>query len=122
MHGPTYPTCIFLATLIPVSLQYSGEALAMHKELAAATVRDRPGKLSALGVFPSKSVLYGAFVWACRVLNSQKRRFWARAGGGEQDAGGILPGVPGAGARGGAPAALLPAAVLQPGALHQEAG
>jgi hypothetical protein len=37
------------------------------------------GPLSALGIFHSKSVLCGAFVWARRVLNSQKRRFLARA-------------------------------------------
>jgi hypothetical protein len=34
-----------------------------------------PGRLSALSVFLCKSVLYGAFVWACRAVNSQKRRF-----------------------------------------------
>ena len=39
----------------------------------------RPGRLSALSVFPSESILYGAFVWARRALYSQKRRFWARA-------------------------------------------
>ena len=38
-----------------------------------------PGRLSALSVFLCKSVFYGAFVWARRVLNSQKRRFPARA-------------------------------------------
>jgi hypothetical protein len=38
-----------------------------------------PGRLSALSVFLCKSVLYGAFVWACRAFNSQKRRFPARA-------------------------------------------
>ena len=37
-----------------------------------------PGRLSALTVFHSKSVLYGAFVWARRALNSPKRRFLAR--------------------------------------------
>ena len=39
----------------------------------------RPGRLSALSVFHSKSVLYGVFVWARRVLNRQKWRFPARA-------------------------------------------
>jgi hypothetical protein len=39
-----------------------------------------PGRLSALSVFLCKSVFYGAFVWACRALNSRKRRFPARAG------------------------------------------
>jgi hypothetical protein len=44
------------------------------------TVRARPGRLSALHVSHSKSVLYGVFVWARRALSSQKRRFLARAG------------------------------------------
>jgi hypothetical protein len=47
-------------------------------------VRAVPGWLSAISVFLCKSVLYGAFVWARRALNSRKRRFpaWAedRAG------------------------------------------
>jgi hypothetical protein len=43
-------------------------------------VRARPGRLSALRVFHSKSVLYGAFVWARMPLNRQKWRFPARAG------------------------------------------
>ena len=42
-------------------------------------VRVRPRRLSALSVFHSKSFLYGALVWARRALNSQKRRFPARA-------------------------------------------
>jgi hypothetical protein len=37
------------------------------------------GRLSALSVFLSKSVFYGAFVWARRALNGPKRRFPARA-------------------------------------------
>ena len=44
-----------------------------------ASVRARPGRLSVLSVFHSKSGLYGAFVSACRALNSQNRRFPARA-------------------------------------------
>jgi hypothetical protein len=39
----------------------------------------RPGRLSALSVFLYKSVLYGVFIWARWALNSQKRRFLARA-------------------------------------------
>jgi hypothetical protein len=39
----------------------------------------RPGRLSTLSVFLCKSVFYGTFVWARRALNSQKRRFAARA-------------------------------------------
>jgi hypothetical protein len=38
-----------------------------------STVRARPGRLRDLSVFYSESVLYGGFVWACRLLNSQKR-------------------------------------------------
>ena len=44
--------------------------------------RDCPGpprRLSALSVFLCKSGLYWAFVWAHRALNSQSRRFPARA-------------------------------------------
>ena len=37
------------------------------------------GRLSALSVFLSKSVLYGAFVWARRALSGLKWRFPARA-------------------------------------------
>jgi hypothetical protein len=48
--------------------------------LAAYDGPGPPGRLSALSVLYSKSVLCGAFVWARRVLNSQKRRFPARAG------------------------------------------
>jgi hypothetical protein len=40
-----------------------------------------PGRLSALSVFLFNSIFYGAFVWARRALNSQKRRFPARAVG-----------------------------------------
>jgi hypothetical protein len=43
--------------------------------------RAHPGRLSALSVSQSKSGLYGAFVWARRALNRQKRRFPARADG-----------------------------------------
>ena len=43
-------------------------------------VRARRGRLSALSVSHSKSVLYGGFVWARRALNSQKRRFLAPPG------------------------------------------
>jgi hypothetical protein len=42
-----------------------------------------PGRLKALSVFLCKSGLYGAFVWARKALNSQKRRFPARAAAGE---------------------------------------
>ena len=45
-----------------------------------ATVRARPGWLSAPSVFLCKSILYGAFVRARRALNGRKRRFPARAG------------------------------------------
>jgi beta-galactosidase len=39
----------------------------------------RRGRLSALRVSLYKSILYGAFVWARRALNSRKWRFPARA-------------------------------------------
>ena len=45
------------------------------------TVRAAEGRLSALSVFLLKSILYGAFVWARRALNGQKRRVPARAVG-----------------------------------------
>jgi hypothetical protein len=45
-----------------------------------SAVRAHPGRSSALRIFNSKSVLYGAFVWARRALNRPKRRFPARAG------------------------------------------
>jgi ABC-type multidrug transport system fused ATPase/permease subunit len=44
-----------------------------------SSVRARRGRLSALSGFLCKSVFYGAFVQARRALNSQKRRFPARA-------------------------------------------
>ena len=47
---------------------------------SCAPVRAYLGRLSAISIFLCKSVLYGAFVWAHRVLNHQKRRFPARAG------------------------------------------
>ena len=42
-------------------------------------VRARPGRLSALIVFHSESVLCSAFVWVRGALNSQKRWFPGRA-------------------------------------------
>jgi hypothetical protein len=47
----------------------------------AYPVRAALERLSALSVFLCRSVFYGAFVWARRALNSQKRRFPARAVG-----------------------------------------
>jgi hypothetical protein len=45
-------------------------------------VRAAQGRLSARSAFSDVNrVLYGAFVWACRALNSRKRRFPARAVG-----------------------------------------
>jgi hypothetical protein len=44
------------------------------------TVRAAQGRLSALRIFPCKSVLYDASVWARRALIRQNRRFPARAG------------------------------------------
>ena len=105
MHGPT---CIFWANLATFSLQDwhlvrrdAGSADPTgdecwhpaednlrgvdvygendHDPLGVHTVRARPGRLSAISVFLCKSVFYGAFVWARRALNRQKRRFPARA-------------------------------------------
>jgi hypothetical protein len=42
-------------------------------------VRAHSGRLSALCIYHSKSLLYGTFVWVHRALNSPKRRFPARA-------------------------------------------
>ena len=49
--------------------------------MMGATVwpRARPGWLHTRGVSYRKSVLHGAFVWACGALNRPKRRIWARA-------------------------------------------
>jgi hypothetical protein len=49
--------------------------------LCLRRVRARSGRLSALSVIHSKSILYGAFAWARRALNRPKRLFLARAGG-----------------------------------------
>jgi hypothetical protein len=51
---------------------------------ASPAATDSPGRLgavrlSALSVFLCKSIFYDAFVWDRRALNSQKRRFPARA-------------------------------------------
>ena len=43
------------------------------------SVRATLGRLSALSISHTKSVFYGGFVWARRSLNSQNRRFSARA-------------------------------------------
>jgi hypothetical protein len=70
---------------VPPHLLISAEEL--RAELESLTlgdlrkVRPRPGRLSGLGIFHCESVLYGAFVWARRALNSPKRRFAARAVG-----------------------------------------
>ena len=44
-----------------------------------SSVRALPGRLSDLSVSHSKSILYGALVWARRALNRPKRRFPVRA-------------------------------------------
>ena len=68
-----------------------------------AAVRACPGRLSALSVSHSKSVLYGGFVWACISLNDQKWRFPARAvrkKGGPEAEGGLSIGEIGGALRG----------------------
>jgi uncharacterized sulfatase len=47
--------------------------------LRTADCPRRPGAVKRPQRFRCKSVLYGAFVWARRALNRQKRRFPARA-------------------------------------------
>ena len=64
----------------PVSLDAVREMLATTEQAGRIfPVRARPGRLSAFRVSPSRSILYGAFVWARRALNGQKRRFPARS-------------------------------------------
>ena len=55
------------------------DAIRLVRESVSRAGPGPPGWLSALIVFLCKSVFYGAFVWARRALNSQKRRFPARA-------------------------------------------
>ena len=61
---------------VPTRVTKSGEQQRRAKRyVGEATVRALPGRLRALSVFHSKSILYGAFVWARRALKHQKRRF-----------------------------------------------
>ena len=60
-----------------------------------------PGRLSARSVSLCKSVFYGAFVWARGALNSQNRRFPARADPGRRLGGGRGLGGEGGADRGG---------------------
>jgi hypothetical protein len=87
MHGPA---CICWADLTPLSLEAS-HALRTHALLhqwlaglpaaaRAAALADPvrtppPGRLGALRVFLSESVLYGDFLWARGALTRQKWRF-----------------------------------------------
>ena len=75
MHGG--PTYIFWANLTPFLLP--GQSTWARSRTASSPVWAFPGWLSALSVSHSKLFLYGAFAWVCRVLNSQNRRFPARA-------------------------------------------
>ena len=73
------------AATVTVSLEIKGGAglclSAAGEELRPSIdpVWARLGRLSALSVSHCKSVFYSVFVWGCRALNSQKRRFPARA-------------------------------------------
>jgi hypothetical protein len=69
-----------------LNLTYTLLPAHLKKSYGYATVRARPGRLSALCVFHSKSVLYGGFVWARRALNRRKLWFPARAVHGWQGA------------------------------------
>ena len=68
-----------LATGLP--LCWGHEMDTVHA--AAATCPAPPGRSTAFSLFHSESSLYGGFVWARRVLNSQKRWFPVRAVGAE---------------------------------------
>ena len=48
-------------------------------KILPVTVRAAQGWLSTIRVFLWKSILYGAFLWVCKALNSPKRRIPARA-------------------------------------------
>ena len=71
-HGDDSPR----AALRPHS---SGPPRISYAPTRAMTVRAAQGRLSAIRLFLWKSILYGAFVWARRALNSRKWRFPARA-------------------------------------------
>ena len=58
-------------------MEVSGPCAPMLLEI---TVQGLPGRLRALSVSDSKSVLYDGFVWARRSRNSPKRWFPGRAG------------------------------------------
>ena len=79
---PAFPRADFLRGFPrdPLGVDEAAEASAESEPLDA-TVRARPGRLSALSVSRSKSILHGFFVWAHRALNRPKRRFPARAVG-----------------------------------------
>ena len=61
-------------------LEYISPWLLSKLGVPPPTVRALPGRLSALSVSLCKPVFYGAFVWARRALNSQKRRLPAPPG------------------------------------------
>jgi hypothetical protein len=67
------------ATYRPPWLTGSDSPQVLRGGRLRVTVRAVLGRLSAIIVFLFRSVLHGAFVWARRALNSQKRRFPARA-------------------------------------------
>jgi hypothetical protein len=62
-----------------ICIQSLGRAAKGVRGYGGPTVRALPGRLSHLSVSHSKPVLHGGFVWARRALNSQNRRFPARA-------------------------------------------
>jgi hypothetical protein len=82
-HGWMHPSVVstLADTYRPTSLKGATSLLHGQTQVPGpslpCTVRALPGRLSGLSVSHSKSVLYGAFVWARRAL-SQKRRFPAR--------------------------------------------
>jgi hypothetical protein len=62
--GGAIPVILLLFSMAP---RYIATA-----EMGCIKVRARPGRLGALSVSHSKSVLYGAFVWARGALNRRK--------------------------------------------------
>jgi hypothetical protein len=92
-HGFQLTDEIFVSAVNPVfseafqvSRYEEGDYYAAHSDYIreagydrVATVRAALGRLSDISIFLWKSILYGAFVWACRALNGLNWRSPARA-------------------------------------------
>jgi hypothetical protein len=80
-HGATHGELSSAVDINNASLAELAAAIGEQSIAASvflATVRAGPGRLSFLSISLCASVFYGAFVWARRALNCQKRRFPAR--------------------------------------------